>query len=169
MLNIFEQALVRAGVNGTERNKIFGIDNKGNHKLFYLQLHVCMNCCTRVLLYSFPPSLGLQRETGPHRDQSIQFFESSGGEAGSTRCRSADIRWWDSVSQAAGGTTWPLCAAHVRHPRCWSLHRRAAHQTARVRQVTILRPRMGSTKQSAVSSPLESRDASSCLAVKHVT
>lgn len=46
MLNIFEQALVRAGINGTERSKIFGIDNEGNHKLFYLQLHVYMNYYT---------------------------------------------------------------------------------------------------------------------------
>lgn len=88
-----------------------------------LTLSVCLKTLNRS------PWLG--REACPHKDQPLQFFESSGG--------SADLRWHSAVGRAVGVPKRPRRAAHVRHPRCWSLHQRAAHQTARLRRVLVIR------------------------------
>lgn len=88
-----------------------------------LALSMCLKTLTRS------PRLG--REACPHKDQPLQLFESSGG--------SVDLRWHGAVGRAAGVPKRPRCAAHVRHPRCWSLHQRAAHQTARLRWMLVIR------------------------------
>lgn len=67
VFNIFEQALVRAGVNNTESNKIFGIKMKGNRTLFYLHLYA--NYCI-VNILSLPALDSNGKEVHTETDQS---------------------------------------------------------------------------------------------------
>lgn len=69
VFNIFEQALVRAGVNTTETNKIFGIEIKGNSTLFNLQLHVYTNYFI-VNILSLPDLDSNRKEVHTETDQS---------------------------------------------------------------------------------------------------
>lgn len=130
VLNIFEQALIRAGVIGTKENIISGTENTGSPNMtFYSLLYVDSNYWAFVTFSLL--SHGDQRGPAPRRDLSTQFTESSGGEVGGTRRRPADVRQRSPVSEAAGGPPWPLCAAHVGHPHCRSLHCQAAHAATR--------------------------------------
>ena len=141
VLNVSKQAQVRAGVHVTERNKIFGIENNGKHKLptdnVWTSLWKLFHKQPLPFLKSLSHSPGVWWETDPHRDVWIQFFESSRREAGGARHRSTNLTWQrGSVSQAAGGATWAQCSVHVHHPRCRSLHQWDARQTAPIRRVT---------------------------------
>lgn len=69
VFNIFEQALVRAGVNSTESNKIYGIEIKGNCTSFYLRLHVHTNYC-KVNILSLPALESNGKEGHTETDQS---------------------------------------------------------------------------------------------------
>lgn len=70
----------------------------------------------------------------PARDRTAR--SSRRRDAGGPGFRPATTRQQHCVSEAVGSQPWPLAAAHACHPRRWSHHCEAAHQTSLAGLVT---------------------------------